>query len=58
MKKRFPDKQITSIFREAEAGVFARELCRRHAVSDTTLYTRHKKFAGMAVPEVKKLESP
>lgn len=28
MKKRFSDKQIISILREAEAGVSARELCR------------------------------
>ena len=39
MKKRFSDKQIISIFREAEAGISARELCRRHAISDATFYT-------------------
>lgn len=31
MKKRFSDEQIISILREAEAGVSARELCRKHA---------------------------
>ncbi len=36
MKKRFSDEQIISILREAEAGVSARELCRKHAISDAT----------------------
>lgn len=57
MKKRFSDKQIISILREAEAGVFARVLCRKHAISDATFYTWRKKFGGMEVPEVKRLKS-
>lgn len=36
MKKRFSDEQIISILHEAEAGVSARELCRKHAISDAT----------------------
>lgn len=32
MKKRFSDQQIISILREAEAGISARELCRKHAI--------------------------
>ena len=39
MKKRFSDEQIISILREAKAGVSARELCRKHAISIATLYT-------------------
>lgn len=57
MKKRFSDDQIISILREAEAGVSARELCRKHAFSDATFYTRRKKFGGMEVPEVKWFKS-
>jgi putative transposase len=56
MKKRFSDEQIISILREAEAGVSARELCRKHAISDATFYTWRKKFGGMDVPEVKRLK--
>ena len=57
MKKRFSDEQIISILHEAEAGVSARELCRKHAISDATFYTRRKKYGGMEVPEVKRLKS-
>ncbi len=39
MKKRFSDEQTISILREAEAGVSALELCRKHAISDATFYT-------------------
>ncbi len=58
MKKRFSDEQIISILREAEAGVSARELCRKHAIFDATFYTWRKKYGGMEVPEVKRLRSP
>ena len=44
MKKRFSDEQIISILLEAEAGVSARELCRKHAISDATFYTWRKKY--------------
>ncbi|VUS97430.1 hypothetical protein SB6417_04813 [Klebsiella pasteurii] len=56
MKKRFSDVQIISILREAEAGVSARELCRKHAISDATFYTWCKKYGAMEIPEVKRLK--
>lgn len=58
MKTRFSDEQIISILREAEAGVLARELCRKHAMSEATFYTWRKKFGGMDIPKVKRLRSP
>ena len=58
MKKRFSDEQLISILREAEAGVSARELCRKHAISDATFYTWRKKFGGTEIPEVKRLKLP
>ncbi len=56
MKKRFSDEQIISILR-SRAGVPARELCRKHAISDATFYIWRKKYGGMEVPEVKRLKS-
>jgi putative transposase len=43
MKKRFYNEESISMLREAEAGVSARELCR-------------KKYGGMKVTEVKRLK--
>ncbi len=57
MKKRFSDEQIISILRKAKAGVSAHELCRKHAISDATFYTWRKKYGGMEVPGVKRLNS-
>jgi len=57
MNKRFSDEQIISILREAAAGVSARELCRKHAISDASFYTWSKKFGGMELPEVKRLKA-
>jgi putative transposase len=42
----FSGQQIISILREAEAGVSARELCRKHAISDATFCTCRKKFGA------------
>ena len=55
MKKRFSEEQITSIFREAKAGVSAHELCRKHAISDATFYTWSKKYVCMEVHGIKRL---
>ena len=57
MNKRFFDEQIISILREAEAGIPARELCRKHAIFNATFYNRRKKFGGMGAPEVIPLKS-
>lgn len=50
----FYDEQIIFILREAEAGVLARELYRKHAISNATFYTRRKKYDGMELPEIKR----
>lgn len=57
MKKR-SDEQIISFLLEAEAGIYARELCRKHVISDATFYIWRKKYVGMKLPEVKRLKSP
>jgi len=35
----------------------AKELCRKHNISDATFYTWRKKFGGLEVSEVKRLKA-
>lgn len=45
-KSRFSDEQIAAILREREAGISARELCRRHGISEQTFYRWKARFGG------------
>ena len=54
--KRYSPEQIIRILREAEGGTSAREVIRRHGVSEQTFYRWKKVYAGMGVSEVKRLK--
>lgn len=55
MKRRFSDEQIIGILKEHEAGVTAKELCRKHGMSDATFYKWKAKFSGMEMSEARRL---
>ncbi|MBO6757312.1 MAG: transposase [Roseibium sp.] len=55
MKRRFSEEQIIGILKEHEAGVSAKELCRRHGMSDASFYKWKAKFGGMEVSEARRL---
>jgi len=57
MKKQFNEQQIITILREVDAGIPARELCRKYGISDTTFYTWRKKNVGVDVSEVRRLKA-
>jgi putative transposase len=54
---RFTEEQIIGILKEHEAGVSVSELCRKHGVSDASIYKWKAKFGGMDVSEAKRLRS-
>ena len=55
MKRRFTDEQIIGILKEHEAGITAKDLCRKHGMSDATFYKWKAKFSGLEVNEARRL---
>lgn len=55
MKRRYSDEQIIGILKEHEAGITAKELCRKHGMSDATFYKWKAKFSGMEINEARRL---
>lgn len=56
-RSRFTDEQIVGILKEHEAGMPVSELCRKHGVSDASIYKWKTKFGGMDVSEAKRLKT-
>ena len=53
---RFSEEQIIGILKENEAGIPVKDLCRRHGVSEQTVYRWRRKFGGMDVQEARRLK--
>ncbi|WP_156944557.1 IS3 family transposase [Bradyrhizobium sp. Ec3.3] len=56
-RSRFTEEQIIGILKEHEAGVPVADLCRKHGVSDASIYKWKAKFGGMEVSEAKRLKT-
>ncbi|MGJ5104044.1 transposase [Bradyrhizobium oligotrophicum] len=56
-RSRFTEEQIIGILKEHEAGVPVADLCRKHGVSDASIYKWKAKFGGMDVSEAKRLKT-
>ena len=56
-RNRFSEEQNIGILKEHEAGVSVADLCRKHGVSDASIYKWKAKFGGMDVSEAKRLRS-
>ena len=53
----FSEEQIIAILKEQEAGVPVSELCRKHGVSDASIYKWKARYGGMDVSEAKRLKA-
>jgi len=55
-RKRFTEEQIIGVLREHELGAKMSDLCRKHGISEATIYNWKSKFGGLDVSEVKRLK--
>ena len=46
-RSRFTEEQIIGLLKEHQAGFSARDLCRKHGISDATFYKWRSKYGGM-----------
>ncbi|WP_354679035.1 transposase [Cupriavidus plantarum] len=56
MKKRFTEKQIIGVLKDAGAGLNPAELCHKHGVS-ATFYNCKAKLGGMMVSDAQRLKA-
>ena len=54
--KRYSTEQIINILKEADDGMPVKDLCRKHGVSDATIYNWKSKYASMTVSEAQRLK--
>jgi putative transposase len=56
-RSRFTEDQIIGILKEHEAGVAVADLCRKHGVSNASVYKYKAKYGGMDVSEARRLKA-
>ena len=56
-RSRFNEEQIIAILKEQEAGVPVADLCRKHGVSNASIYKWKAKYGGMDVSEARRLKA-
>ena len=56
-RSRFTEDQIIGMLKEHETGISVADLCRKHGVSDATVYKWKAKYGGMDVSEAKRLKA-
>ena len=57
-RSRFTQGQIIGVLQEHQAGASASDLCRKHGISNATLYTWRLKYGGMEVSDAQAEGAP
>jgi putative transposase len=55
-KSRFTESKILAILTEGGSGIPVAEVCREHSISNATYYQWKRKYAGMSLPELKRIK--
>ena len=55
-RKRFTEAQIAFALRQAESGTPVAAILRKMQISEPTFYRWKKKYAGLGVPEMRRLK--
>jgi putative transposase len=55
-KSRFTESQMVAILKEGGSGIPVAEDCRRYGISAATYYQWKSKYAGMSLPELKRVK--
>ena len=56
-RSRYTEEQIIGILKQHQAGLSAKDLCRKHGISDATFYKWRSKYGGMEVSDARKLKA-
>ena len=56
-RSRFSEEQIIGILKKHQDGLSAKELCRKHGISDATFYKWRSKYGGMEVSDARRLKT-
>jgi putative transposase len=56
-RSRYTEEQIIGILKKHQAGLGAKDLCRKHGISDATFYKWRSKYGGMEVSDARRLKA-
>ena len=56
-RSRYSEEQIIGILKEHHAGLPAADRCRKHGISEATLYNWRSKYGGMEVSDARRLKA-
>jgi putative transposase len=56
-KSRFSEEQIITVLKEHQAGSAVADICRKHGISDATLYNWRNRYGGMEVSDARRLKA-